>query len=99
MAEVERLQKLFKDQIGCGRYVRKSIGISTHATSDGPLEHGHTARANLCISSDQAKDGSAGGEGVEDGGESELRIEDSEEEINEFETEEEEEDDVDHLAI
>ena len=90
VAEVERLQKLFKDQIGCGRYVRKSIGISTHATSDGPLEHGHTARANLCINSDQAKDGSAGGEGVEDGGESELRIEDSEEEINEFETEEEE---------
>ena len=39
------------------------------------------------------------GMGVEDGGESEVRIEDSEEEINEFETEEEEEEDVDHLAI
>ena len=74
MAEVERLQKLYKDIIGCGRYVRKAIGISAHAASDGRLEHGHTARADLCINSDQAKDCSAGVEGVEDGGESEIRM-------------------------
>ena len=47
------------------------------------------------LNSDQAKDRSAGGEGVEDGGESEVRIEDSEEEINDYLTEEGR---ADHLA-